>query len=183
MRKYLNKTIIIISLIILGLIIFNYSNNNLNELDTEISNFQTNSVPGVIEITNPTFKSKGVNTNSYEISAIKGIQIKNDIELYEVTGKFIDNEKLVYINADKGLYNQENQLIELIGNVLIYDNIGNQTSTKSAIIDIDSKKISLLEDVISISNTLTINSNSSYIDEKKNIIKYIGNVKAKIKNK
>ena len=48
-----------------------------------------------IEISNPIFKNKGLNTNPYEISAKKGIHIKNDIELYVVFGKFTnDNSEI-----------------------------------------------------------------------------------------
>ena len=69
----------------------------------------------IIEISKPTFKNKGLNTDPYEISADRGIQIDQDIELYNIFAKFTDkNEKLIYITADKGFYSQDIQLIELL---------------------------------------------------------------------
>jgi LPS export ABC transporter protein LptC len=184
MRKYLNKIIIIILLIILSLIVLNYFNNDSKMLETKVNNLKETSTPGTIEISNPVFKNKGLNTNPYEITAKKGIHIKNDIELYVVFGKFTnDNSELIYIKADKGFYNQNNQSIELIGNVLIYDDIGNKTTTNTAIIDIDNKIMNLTDNIVSVSGTSTIKSNSSVIDEKNNSIVYSGNVKVKIENK
>ena len=184
MKKYLNKIAMIILLIILGLIVFNYFNNDSEKLKTKVNNLKNPLNPGIIEISNPIFKNKGLNTNYYEIIAKKGFQIKNNIELYEIFGKFInDNDELIYIKANKGLYNQNDQEIELIGDVLIYDEIGNKTSTKNANIDIDNKTINLSKDVVSISGTSVIESNSSVVDEKNNTIIYSGNVKVKIENK
>ncbi len=184
MRKYLNQIIIIISIIILSLIILNYFNNKSEKIETRVNDLKNISVPGTIEISNPIFKNKGLNTNPYEIIAKKGVQIKNNIELYEVFGKFTnDNNELIYIKADKGLYNQNNQTIELIGNVIAYDDVGNKTSTKIAIIDIDNKKMNFTDEVISISDTSIIKSNSSVVDEKNNTITYSGNVRVKIENK
>ena len=184
MKKYLKTIIFIILLIILSLIIFNYFYNDTENLEKAVNDLKETSIPGNIEISNPIFKNKGLNTNPYEITAKKGIHIKNDIELYEVFGKFTnDNNELIYIKADKGFYNQNNQSIELIGNVLIYDEMGNKTSTNTAVIDIDSRKMNLTDDIVSISGTSIIKSNSSVVDEKNNSIVYSGNVKVKIENK
>ena len=184
MKKYLKTIILIISLIILSLIIFNYFNNNTENIETTVNDLKETSIPGTIEISNPIFKNKGLNTNPYEIIAKKGIQIKSDIELYEVFGKFTnDNNELIYIKADKGFYSQSSQLIELTGNVLIYDDMGNETSTRTAVINIDSRTMNLKDDIVTVSGTSTIKSNSSVVDEKDNIIVYSGNVKVKIENK
>ena len=184
MKKYLNTIIIIILLIALSLIVFNYLDNDLIKIENKVEVFKEKSLSGITEILNPTFKNKGINTNPYEISAEKGIQIKNDIELYKVFGKFTDDEdRLIYINANKGIYSQENQVIELIGNVLIYDNLGSKTTTTKAIMDIENKKINLLDEVVSISNTSIIKSDSSILDDKNKIVIYTGNVKVKIENK
>ena len=184
MRKYLNKLIAFILLITLSLIIFNYSNNESDEFENKLNEFNDNSSPGTNEISNPTFRNKGLNTNSYEIKAKKGIQINLDIELYEIEARFTDdNNDLFFIKADKGLYNQANQVIDLAGNVLVSDEFGNITSTDSATIDIEGNKIKLLNRVVSISSTSMIQSDSSIIDEVKDIITYTGNVEVKIKNK
>ena len=184
MKKYLKNIILIILLIILSLIIFNYFYNDTKNIEKTVSDLKETSIPGTIEISNPIFKNKGLNTNPYEITAKKGIHIKNDIELYEIFGKFTDdNSKLIYIKADKGFYSQNTQSIELIGNVLIYDDMGNKTSTNNATIDIDSRKMNLTDDIVSVSGTSTIKSNSSVVDEKNNSIVYSGNVKVRIENK
>ena len=168
MKKYLNKIVIFILLSIVCLVIFNYSSNDINKLETKIKDFDEKSTSGAIEIINPTFKSKGINTDLYEISAEKGIQIKNNLELYKIIGKFNNNDKLVFIKADKGFYRQNDQIIELLENVLIYDDMGNKTLTNNATIDIDSRKMNLTDDIVSVSGTSTIKSNSSVVDEKNN---------------
>ena len=184
MTKYLNKIIIIFLLIIISFVIFNYFNNDLDKIETKISDFKDESTSITIEIANPVFKNKGLNTNFYEISATKGVQIKNDIELFEVVGKFTnDNGELIYIKASKGIYSQNDQTIELAGEVLIYDDFGNKTSTKNAIVDIDNKKINSFKNVVSDIGSALIESNSSIVDDKSNTIIYSGNVKVKIENK
>ena len=184
MKKYLNIIIIFFLLIISCLIFFNYVNNDKNELEAELNKIKKDSTPGIIHITNPIFKSKGLDIRPYTIRAKIGIQVGEDIELYEIVGELKNkDDKLFYINADKGLFNQQNQTIELINNVLIYDELGNRTSTQIAFINIDSKKITLTNDVISTSNTSIIESNTSVVDEINNTITYSGNVKVKIQNK
>jgi len=184
MRKYLNGLVAITLLVALSLIFFDYSDNDSDNLETKLSEFNDRSSPDIIEISNPTFKNKGLNTNFYEIKAKKGIQINQNIELYEINGKFTDdNNELFFIKSDKGLYSQINQIIDLLGNVLISDEFGNITSTDSAIINIENRKIRLLNKVVSISNTSIIKSDSSIIDEANGIIIYTGNVRVKIENK
>jgi len=184
MRKYLNGLVAITLLVALSLIFFDYSDNDSDNLETKLSEFNDRSSPDIIEISNPTFKNKGLNTNFYEIKAKKGIQINQNIELYEINGKFTDdNNELFFIKSDKGLYSQINQIIDLLGNVLISDEFGNITSTDSAIINIENRKIRLLNKVVSISNTSIIKSDSSIIDETNGIIIYTGNVKVKIESK
>ena len=184
MKKYLNILYIVILLIILSLAILNYNSNKSDQLEAEVNDFNHTSSPHIIEISNPTFKNKGINENPYEISAKRGIQVNEDIELYEIIGKFKDDDsKLIYINADEGFFRQNNQIIELKGNVLIYDELGNKTSTDSAVFYLDDKKINLLSRVVSTSNTSTIQSNSSIVDKKNNIIIYIGDVQVRIANK
>lgn len=183
MKKYLNKLLATILLITVGLIFFIYSNSDSDKLNNELNNFNSRSAPSATQISNPIFKNKGLNANPYEIKATKGIQIDQDIELYEVFGEFTnDNNELLYIKADKGLYSQFNQIIGLMGNVLIFDEFGNRTSTNRATIDINNKKINLLDNVVSVSNTSTIKSNSSLVDEKNGTITYTGNVTVKIEN-
>ena len=181
MKKYLNISIIIITIIILSIFYLNYRSSN----EVQINKFMDETKdPDAIEILNPKFKNKGLNINPYEISAKEGIQIGENIELYSIDAKFTDkNNKLININADKGLYNQKDQIIHLSGNILMYDTLDNKTLTEKAVIEIKNKKIFLLDNVVSISGTSIIESNSSIVDDIKKTITYTGNVKVKIENK
>ena len=184
MNKYFATITIIIFFVLLCFVIFYFNKNDTSQLETEINSLNENLTPGVIEIVNPTFVNKGLDENPYEIAAKKGVQINDDIELYIVTGKFTDKDKkLIYISADKGYYSQNQQVIELTGNVLMYDDLGNKTSTENAIIDIDIKKVVLTNKVISVTDTSEIKSNSSIVDDENDLITYTGNVKVKINNK
>jgi hypothetical protein len=181
MKKYLNISIIIITIIILSIFYLNYRSSN----EVQINKFMDETKdPDAIEILNPKFKNKGLNINPYEISAKEGIQIGENIELYSIDAKFTDkNNKLININADKGLYNQKDQIIHLSGNILMYDTLDNKTLTEKAVIEIKNKKIFLLDNVVSISGTSIIESNSSIVDDINKTITYTGNVKVKIENK
>ena len=184
MNKYFTIITIFIFFVLLCFIIFNFSKDNTSQLEAEIDSLNENLTPGVVEILNPTFVNKGLDQNPYEIAAKKGIQINEDIELYTVTGKFTDKDKkLIYISADKGYYNQNQQVIELAGNVLMHDDSGNKTSTENATIDIEIKKVVLTNKVISVTETSEIQANSSIVDDENSLITYTGNVKVKIKNK
>ncbi len=162
---------------------FFYSSKNLNDLETELKNFDKNSSADITEISNPVFKSKGLESNSYTIKADKGIQEEGYLRLYnlkaELEGK---NNKIFYVSADKGLYDQANETIKLSGNVTILDELKNKTTTKKAVIEIEREKISLLEEVVSISANSYISSNSSVVDETNDTITYTGDVKVKIEN-
>ena len=181
MKKYLNISIIIITIIILSIFYLNYRSSNEVQINKSMDETKD---PDAIEILNPKFKNKGLNINPYEISAKEGIQIGENIELYSIDAKFTDkNNKLININADKGLYNQKDQIIHLSGNILMYDTLDNKTLTEKAVIEIKNKKIFLLDNVVSISCTSIIESNSSIVDDINKTITYTGNVKVKIENK
>ena len=184
MNKYFTIITIFIFFVLLCLVIFNFNKDDTSQLEAKIDSLNENLTPGVIEILNPTFVNKGLDENPYEIEAKKGIQINEDIELYAVTGKFTDKDKkLIYISADKGYYSQNQQVIELTGNVLMYDDLGNKTSTEKATIDIEIKKTVLTNKVISVTDTSEIQSNSSIVDDENDFVTYNGNVKVKIKYK
>jgi lipopolysaccharide assembly outer membrane protein LptD (OstA) len=70
----------------------------------------------------------------------------------------------------------------LIKNVLILDELKNKTSTNKAVIELNIKKITLLEEVITVTSKAYISSNSSILDELNDTITYLGNVKAQIEN-
>ena len=70
----------------------------------------------------------------------------------------------------------------MIKNVLILDELKNKTSTNKAVIELNIKKITLLEEVITVTSKAYISSNSSILDELNDTITYLGNVKAQIEN-
>lgn len=183
MRVINYKVILFISLSIIIFSFIFYSSKKSNDFESELKNFNKNSSSNVTVISNPVFRSKGLESSSYKIMASKGIQKEGYIELYnleaELEGK---NNKIMYVIADKGSYNQKNETINLSGNVIILDELKNKTTTRKAIIQINKKKITLLEEVVSISETSNISSNSSVVDEISNTITYIGNVRVKIEN-
>ena len=136
MKKYLNISIVVI-LLVISIFYLNYSSTNEIKISKNFIDLSKTEDPDTIEILNPTFKNKGLNISPYEISAKKGIQIGENIELYTIDAKFTDeNSKLININADKGFYNQKDQIIHLEGNVLMYDTLDNKTLTEKATLSI-----------------------------------------------
>lgn len=178
--------IIISFLIFFSIIIFFYffqSSKNINDLETELKNFDKNSSTNITEISNPVFKSKGLESNSYTIKADTGIQEDAYLRLYNLKAELEgNNNKVFYVSADEGLYDQLNETVKLLGNVTILDELKNKTTTKKAVIEIKSKKITLLEEVVSISANSYISSNTSVVDETNDTITYTGDVKVKIEN-
>ena len=81
--------------------LFIIHNSNISKnTNTKLEFIPDISSSNKVEISNPTFKSKGLNSNPYEISALKGIQIEDDLELTEIKGKFQNNEgEFFYIKA------------------------------------------------------------------------------------
>ena len=70
----------------------------------------------------------------------------------------------------------------MIKNVVILDELKNKTSTNKAVIELNVKKITLLEEVITVTSKAYISSNTSILDELNDTITYLGNVKAQIEN-
>ena len=180
------SNIVIISSVLSSIFILLYIfqlNQKSNNLETELKNFDKTSSADIGKISNPIFKSKGLESQSYTIKADKGIQDDSYIELYNVKAEFEgENNKIFYVSADKGIYKQQYETIELIQNVVILDELKNKTSTNKAVIELNLKKITLLEEVISVTSKAYISSNSSIQDELNNTITYLGNVKVQIEN-
>ena len=178
----LKVSALIFLFILVLLYVFQLSKGS-NSLETELKNFNSNSSVNINEILNPVFKSKGLESNSYTIRADKGFQDESYIRLYNLKAELENkNNELFYVSADEGLYNQQNETIKLSGNVIILDEFKNKIYTKKALIEMTEKKITLLEEVISISDKYSISSNSSVVDETNNKVTYSGNVKVKIEN-
>ena len=172
----------VLSSILILLYIFQI-NQKSNNLETELKSFDKTSSTDIREISNPIFKSKGLESNSYTIEADRGIQEDGYIELYNLKAEFEgENDKIFYVSANKGIYKPQHETIELIENVVILDELKNKTSTNKAVIELNVKKITLLDEVITETSKAYISSNTSILDELNDTITYLGNVKAQIEN-
>ena len=173
-------------LIFFFIIIFYYIFQSLeNSIDQEIElkNYNNITSTNKIEISNPTFKSKGLESDPYTIKAVRGVQEEDYIELYDVEAEVeSENNKVFYVSAEKGIYDQKNGTIKLLGNVVILDELNNKTTTKEALIEIERKKLTLLKEVSSISSNRSVSSDFSIVDEINNTITYSGNLKVVIEN-
>ena len=181
MRKTSYIIISVTIFFLLIIIFFFQSFKSSDNLELELKKFDKTSSDNLVEISNPIFKSRGLDANPYTIKAEKGLQNGNDIELQKIDAIFEgENNKIFYVYADKGLYSQQNGTIELNKNVKIIDELENNTSSKKAFINIKKKLITLSEEVISISENLSIKSDSSIVDDLNKTITYLGNVKVQI---
>ena len=130
-----------------------------------------------IEIDNPKFSEKGLADKTYEIKAEKGIKLGEDLNLFNIEGKFkLDDGTWIYLKADNGNYQQSINFIKLKENIIFYtDNDENLTS--------DYAKFNMIEKVIQLdgnikhkSEKIYIVANSSKVMEDFNKIHYEGNV-------
>ena len=176
MKNYLIAFAIILMIFIFIFILVkdeDYNTDVINEIEY-ISSINTSNE---IEISNPVFKSKSLNSNPYEISAEKGLQKGDDLELLEINAKFQNDEgEFFFAKSESGFYSRENRKIELYGNVIITDQFGGMTSADKAIINIDAKIIQFIGKVISIKNDIEIRSNSSIADDVGKIVTYYDEV-------
>ena len=74
-----------------------------------------------IEIKNPIFTTKSIDGSPYEIKAEKGLQRENYLDLFVIEAKLKTNNDIwIYLNADKGTFNQSSGEILLESNIEIY---------------------------------------------------------------
>ena len=136
-----------------------------------------------IEIANPIFTTKGVNELPYTIKASLGIQQGDDLELFEIEGKIKNRDNIwIYINADKGNYNQISQVVYLLNNVEVYTDEKERLLSDEAIIDIKEDTITLISNVKYNNKDNKIEADRSIITNKFKSFEYFGNVKTKISN-
>tara|TARA_B100000965_G_scaffold336540_1_gene302885 strand:- start:1516 stop:2028 length:513 start_codon:yes stop_codon:yes gene_type:complete len=136
-----------------------------------------------IEIANPIFTTKGVNELPYTIKASLGIQQGDDLELFEIEGKIKNRDNIwIYINADKGNYNQISQVVYLLNNVEVYTDEEERLLSDEAIIDIKEDTITLISNVKYNNKDNKIEADRSIITNKFKSFEYFGNVKTKISN-
>ena len=157
-------------LIILNLII--YSSYSVSE------NSET-----PVEIANPVFTTKGINEMPYTIKAALGVQRGENLELYEIEGKIKNRDNVwIYINADKGNYDQISQVVFLFNNVEVYTDYKERLLSDEAIIDIEKDIITLISNVKYKNQDNMIEADRSVIKNKFKSFEYSGNVQTIINN-
>ena len=132
----------------------------------------------VIEIDNPKFSEKGLNDKTYEIKAKKGLKSDLELELFTVEGKFkSDSEgRWIYLEADKGNYNQLTNFIELERNIKFYTNDGEIIESNYATFDMINDVVILKDDIIHGVSEGLISADNSTISNNFNNFEYEGSV-------
>ena len=132
----------------------------------------------VIEIDNPKFSEKGLNDKTYEIKAKKGLKSDLELELFTVEGKFkSDSEgRCIYLEADKGNYNQLTNFIELERNIKFYTNDGEIIESNYATFDMINDVVILKDDIIHGVSEGLISADNSTISNNFNNFEYEGSV-------
>ena len=130
-----------------------------------------------IEINNPKFSEKGLDNRLYEIKADKGIQSKDNLELFIVEGKLRTNSGIwIYLNAEKGNFNQIENLIELSGKITYYTDAKDKFYSDYALFSIDEEFVKFNSNVKHIRGSNVITSDISLMKDNFNHIVYEGNV-------
>lgn len=135
-----------------------------------------------IEITNPIFTTKGVDENPYEIKAEKGVQEGDFISLHMIEGKLKNKDDIwVYLNADEGNFNQNNGVVSLFKNIIVYTDRNERIYSDFALVDTKQKIITLDKNVKYESDMGIITADHSVIKNDFSNIMYSGNVISIIK--
>ena len=143
-----------------------------------VSNLTAENSETPIEIANPVFTTKGVNEIPYTIKAALGIQRGNDLELFEIEGKIKNHDNIwIYLNADKGNYNQISQIVFLYKNITVYTDNKERLISDEAIIDLQKDMITLISNVEFEDQNNRIRSDKSVITDNFQNFKYFGNVR------
>ena len=138
-----------------------------------------------IEIKNPIFTTKSIDGSPYEIKAKKGLQRENYLDLFVIEAKLKTNKDIwIYLNADKGTYNQSSGEILLESNIEIYTEADEKIFAELANVNTNGKIIILKKNVKYQDSNIFISADESIINDELSNITYYGNVKSKIlKNK
>lgn len=135
-----------------------------------------------IEITNPIFTIKGVDETPYEIKAEKGVQEGDFLNLYMIEGKLKNKDNVwVYLNADEGNFNQNDGMVSLFKNIIVYTDKNEKIYSDFALVDTKQKIITLDKNVKYESDMGTITADHSVIKNDFSNIIYSGNVNSIIK--
>ena len=134
-----------------------------------------------IEIKNPIFTTKSIDGSPYEIKAEKGLQRENNLDLFVIEAKLKTNNDIwIYLNADKGTFNQSSGEILLESNIEIYTETDEKIFAELANVNTNSKIISLKKNVKYQDSNIFILADESIINDDFSSITYYGNVKSKI---
>ena len=130
-----------------------------------------------IEIDKPKFSEKGLDNRLYEIKAKKGIQKEGNLELFIVEGKLrTDSGIWIYLNAKKGSFDQEENLIELKGEINFYTDEEDRFQSDSALFSINDDLVEFNTNVKHIRGSSIITADESKMKSNFNHIIYEGNV-------
>ena len=131
-----------------------------------------------IEINNPKFSEKGLDNRLYEIKADRGIQKEKSLELFTVEGKLrTDSGIWIYLNAERGNYNQQTSFIELNGNINFYTDRSDKFQSDFALFSIDNDVVEFNTNVEHIRGSSIIKAEKSKMKDDFNHIIYEGNVR------
>ena len=135
----------------------------------------------IIEIKNPIFTTKSIDGSPYEIKAEKGLQRENNLDLFVIEAKLKTNNDIwIYLNADKGTFNQSNGEILLESNIEIYTETDEKIFAELANVNTNGKIITLKKNVKYQDSNIFISADESIINDDFSSITYYGNVKSKI---
>ncbi len=130
-----------------------------------------------IEIDSPRFSEKGLDNRLYEIKAERGIQKETTLELYIVEGKLrTESGVWIYLNAERGNFNQQKNLIELIGEIKFYTDENDKFHSDYALFSIDNDLIEFNHNIEHIKDSNTITADQTKMKDNFNYIVYEGNV-------
>ena len=145
--------------------------------------FQSNAEENqnTIEIKNPIFTTKSIDGSPYEIKAEKGLQRESYLDLFVIEAKLKTNNDIwIYLNADKGTFNQSSGEILLESNIEIYTETDEKIFAELANVNTNSKIISLKKNVKYQDSNIFILADESIINDDFSSITYYGNVKSKV---
>ena len=159
---------ILIHLFIIFLLFFGFQSNAEENQNT-------------IEIKNPIFTTKSIDGSPYEIKAEKGLQRENFLDLFVIEAKLKTNNDIwIYLNADKGTFNQSSGEILLESNIEIYTEADEKIFAELANVNTNSKIITLKKNVKYQDSNIFISADESIINDDFSNVRYNGNVKCKV---
>ncbi len=148
-----------------------------------IQNAYSDETSTPINIANPMFTTKGVDEMPYSIKADSGIQRGDDLELIKIEGKIKNHNGIwIYLNADKGSYNQTTDMVFLFDNIEVYIENKEKLKSDEAIVNIKEDKITMITNVEYVNQDNKITADKAIISSDFQNFEYLGNVQTFIKN-